>query len=239
MKQYALAVVDHRMDSNMRDKLKSYAEQVLPLPSFETLQSPVCAHPDMLMWQTDKCVVTYRSYRHIASQVFDLMEQTGYTVICEDDPTSENYPHDVGLNCANVGRYVIANRRTISKKVAELCERSGLTLLHTNQGYAKCSTLTLTDNAVITADRTIHAVCTQNGIDSLLIREGGIRLDGYDHGFIGGTTGVTDTHVLFTGDLCLHPDGKAIFDFCHKHKKIPLSLSNSPLYDFGTIFFIR
>ena len=237
MDKYRFAVVDCRMERAMMDKLTEYADVVLPLPPFDTLQVPVSAHPDMLLWRLGDNIVTYRSYRQIAHHIFEQLESAGYKILCEDDPTEQSYPHDVALNCATVGKHLIANRRTVSGTVTELCERNGVTLLHTNQGYAKCSTLTLTDNAVITADRGIYSLCLKNGIDALLITEGNVRLDGYDHGFIGGATGVTDKYVLFTGNVHQHPDSKAINDFCKKHQKSPINLSNAPLYDYGTILF--
>ncbi|MBQ9111954.1 MAG: hypothetical protein IJY08_00060 [Clostridia bacterium] len=238
MKKYNIAVADMRIGEDIKATLPAYAESVVVLPQFKSLAEPVSAHPDMLMWHVGDSIVTYRSYKDIAAHAFRQLEEAGYRIICEDDPVSHLYPHDVALNCARVGKYLIANQKTVSKKVAELADIHGLSLLHTNQGYAKCSTVTVSDNAIITADESIYRLAAKNGIDALLIRQGEVRLDGYGYGFMGGASGVTDSHVLFTGNLSLHPDASEITAFCLKHGKAPVSLSRQPLYDYGTVMFL-
>ena len=94
---------------------------------------------------------------------------------------------------------------------------------------------------MITADPSIYSAALNAGLDALFINnpDGAIRLDGYSCGFIGGASGVCKNTVYFSGDISLHPNGKAIRDFCQKHKKAVLSLSKEPLCDIGSILFFN
>ena len=55
---------------------------------------------------------------------------------------------------------------------------------------------------------------------------------------IGGASGTFGDKVYFCGSLDRHPDGEAIKEFCRKHKKTAVSLSNGNLQDVGSLFFI-
>ena len=232
------AVVDCRASQKIIDNLKNYARDVILMPPFPALASPVASHPDMLVWSQGNRIFTYQSYVCIAKEQFNAIKALGYQIIFVQEDAKSTYPDDVHLNCATVGQYLIANKHTVSRSIITEIEQCNIFLLHTNQGYAKCSICKVSDNAIITADRSIHKVATAFGIDSLLIREGDVRLDGYDHGFIGGASGNNGDHVFFCGDITAHPDGDLITNFVLSHGKQIISLSNETLHDFGTVMFL-
>ena len=232
-----VAVADARISNQIKDTLASYADEVLLLPPHPALSGPVASHPDMLLWRCGKRTVTYRHYLSVAPEVFSALAQLGYEILAEENPPLDVYPKDVSLNCAVTGVGVIAHRKYISPTVREVAHRTGLDVLHVNQGYAKCSTVTVSPTAIITADPCVYATALQNGLDALKVREGHVRLDGYETGFLGGATGVTGTYVLFCGNLDYHPDADAIKQFCEEHGKTAVSLSDEPLYDYGTVLF--
>ena len=229
------AVVDHRITAEIERKLLNYADRVLRLSPHPSLPAPVASHPDMLMWCHRDRIITFADYAPLAKEAFDVLTDMGYNILLEKAPLQGGYPHDVPLNCATVGNKLIANTKTASKLILE----EGLEALHTRQGYAKCATVTVSDNAIISADPSVCQAAEKSGIQVLAIQQGHVCLDGYDTGFIGGCSGVTESEVLFTGDLSAHPDGQRIVDFCAAHGKSAISLSSSPLYDYGTVFFLQ
>ena len=231
------AVIDGRAESILAEPLAALGYEVLALPSFDLLDAPVSAHPDMLLWAYENKIITHGEYYPIAKGIFDTLAASGYEIILSEQKISAKYPSDVPLNCAVVGKHLIANADSASRLVLEAASGS-LKLLSTRQGYAKCSTLTVDSAAVITADASIERACRGAGIEVLKIREGHIRLDGYGYGFIGGAGGVDRERVFFAGEPSLHPDGEAIKDFCKRHKKEIITLSDAPLFDVGTIFFL-
>ena len=96
----------------------------------------------------------------------------------------------------------------------------------------------MSEKAAITADPSLHKALTENGADTLLVRPAEISLPGYDRGFIGGCSGTTEDTVYFSGNIALHPDGELISEFCARHGKSAVSLSDEPLFDGGSLLFI-
>lgn len=228
-----IAAVDCRITQKIENALYGYADKIIKLPPCPLLAPPVASHPDMLLWCVGRRIVTYAEYSKIAKNELSELLALGLELVTENATPSASYPDDVQLNCAVVGKHAIANLKYTSEHVKE----SGLALLHANQGYTKCSTVVVSDNAIITSDPSVFSAAHEAGIDALKISEGHVRLDGYGTGFIGGATGLTDTAVLFTGDLSTHPDAEKIEAFCARHGKRAVSLSDAPLYDYGTVFF--
>ncbi len=229
------AVADCRITPALEDALYGYADKIIKLPPYPALAAPVASHPDMLIWRVGRKIVTYESYAEIAKKELSEICSLGFELVTENMRPSAAYPNDVRLNCAVVGKRAIANLKYTSEHV----KSSRLELLHANQGYTKCATVVVSDNAIITSDPSIFDTAIRAGIDALKISEGHVRLDGYDTGFIGGATGVTDEAVLFTGSLSSHPDAQKITEFCEAHGKRAVSLSPTPLYDYGTVFFFN
>lgn len=228
------ALVDCRIQMKAELALCAYADKVIKLPPHPLLAAPVASHPDMLLWICEAELAVLDGYGELAKNELSELRNAGFEMTETPEAPSVAYPHDVLLNCATVGNKIIANTKAMSSLVAGLAQRYGKQVIHTPQGYAKCSTAVVSDNAIITADRSIHTAAEKNGISSLLISAGGISLDGYDYGFIGGASAATDSEMLFFGDLASHIDGERIYDFCIQHGKHPISLTNDRLYDYGT-----
>ena len=232
------AFVDFRISKAIKNALSSFADNIISLPPLLALPAPVASHPDMLIWCYGKTIVTWSAYKAQNADIFTELERAGFEILTSNETPSDKYPLDVPLNVATVGANIIANTRAVSQKIKEIAADRGLSLLHTNQGYAKCSTCIVSERAIITADASIHALAEKNGISSLLVSTDGVALDGYDKGFIGGASGSDGTSLFFCGDLSNHPDGKRIAAFCAEHGKKAVSLSNEPLYDYGTVLFL-
>jgi hypothetical protein len=139
------------------------------------------------------------------------------------------YPEDCLLNCAVSDKWVIAHKKN------PLFKNSNKSFIGVNQGYAKCSTVCVSDNAIITADPSVYDCAIKNGISALKVRPSFVKLDGYDTGFLGGASGSTESEVLFCGDLDTHPDAESIRAFCAEHKRCAVSLGKGALYDYGTL----
>ena len=86
--------------------------------------------------------------------------------------------------------------------------------------------------------QTINVNCfdrKENGFDCLLIAKGDVSLPGHEYGFIGGASAkISESEVLFFGDITKHRDYKKIADFIKKYGYEIISL-DFPLTDFGGI----
>ena len=191
----------------------------------------------MLLFFGKGRLVCHESYHPIAEKEIALIVKiTGAELVLTQDDICAEYPHDVAFNAAPVGDRLICRRDAVSPTVAGLYNENDI--INVKQGYAKCSVCVVNDNAIITADRSVATAAEKRGIDVLVVSPAGVRLDGYDCGFIGGASGADGENVYFCGSIDLHPDGERIKEFCKNHGKTAVSLSDEPMYDYGTLMII-
>ena len=230
-------ITDNRIDEKCESALKSRGFELIRMPPFSFLQEPVSAHPDMLLFIGKGNLICHKDYFGIAGeQISKISRISNNEVVLSEEEIGKEYPGDVLFNAAPIGDMLICRRDAASKMITGLYGEENV--INVKQGYAKCSVCVVSDNAIITADRAIAKAAEKNGIDVLLVSPNGVRLDGYDCGFIGGASGADEENVYFCGNTDLHPDGNKIKEFCKKHGKTAVSLSDEPLYDYGTLMFI-
>lgn len=146
-----------------------------------------------------------------------------------------DYPNNVMLNCVVLNDKLICNTKTIADEVLQMAIKDNLKIINANQGYTKCSTCIVNENAIITSDKSIYKSC-RNEMDVLLIRQGYIELSGTDYGFIGGSSFKYNRNTLvFTGNIELHPDYESIKSFAQNHNVELLSLTENTMIDIGSI----
>lgn len=147
----------------------------------------------------------------------------------------KNYPNNVMLNCVVLNDKLICNTKTIADEVLQIAVHDNLKIINVNQGYTKCSTCIVNENAIITSDKSIYKSC-RNEMDVLLIRQGYIELTGTNYGFIGGSSFKYNRNTLvFSGNIKLHPDYESIKSFVENHNVELLSLTENTMIDIGSI----
>lgn len=137
-----------------------------------------------------------------------LKEQNTEFIIC--DNIGSKYPDNVALNVALVGRKLLCNEKALHPFVKKYCNNIGIQIIDVNQGYAKCSTLVLNDNTIITDDESIYKVSLINNINVLKIKKGDVYLDDSTVGFIGGASAKIGDTVYFFGDINSHRNADEI-----------------------------
>lgn len=208
------------------------------LPRDDRLAIPVRSHADMLLLPIGNTLFTSREYYENARSIFCELEELGYEVIACDVNMESEYPHDVAFDALVLKNAIIARLDSLPDEVKTYSADMGISLIGSKQGYAKCSAVRVSESAIITADKNIAKEAEAAGADVLRVSpDGSIRLEGYDLGFIGGSSGVFEDTVYFTGSLSHHPDKERIEEFCKAHGKKIIPLSKEPLCDVGGIFF--
>ena len=207
--------------------------EVLPLTPCEALDTPVNTHADMLTFVLENKIFTYGSYYSQNKQIFDAARSDGYEIIAVSRECSKKYPNDIMLNALVMGKTLYANLKHIAKEIINIATELGYTLINVKQGYSACSTLALDADNAITADKGMYRALCESGKKAVLISEKGIKLDGYNCGFIGGASCVIGKNVYFYGEIQNHPDYEKI------HKKLvelsmnEISILAADVVDFG------
>ena len=231
-------IADERLDARCEKSLTERGFEIIKLPPSPRLQTPVASHPDMLMFMIGDRLICHSSYFMIAKDTLQRIAHRGDLEIeLSDEIFSCDYPNDVLFNSALLGDRLICRKKSTSELIKARMQDENI--INVNQGYAKCSIVTVGDNAIITADPSIAKAARTCGINVLELGSSSVRLDGYDCGFIGGASGDDGEHIVFCGDISLHPEGEKIKSFCRENRREPVSLSPLPLYDYGSLIFIQ
>ena len=231
-------IIDKRAPEKVKASLIGMGFSLVQMPPYPALQNPVSAHPDMLIFIADKKIFCHADYQSIAKTELDEIADAGYEIVTTKESIGAEYPYDVLFNALSLSEHIYGKLENISALIKSYAEKSGIAMHSVKQGYAKCSVAKVGERAAITSDISLYKAIKADGYDALLISSGSIGIDEYDTGFIGGCSGCDGERIYFSGNIELHPDAEAIKEFCEVHGLQVISLSDEPLFDIGTMFFI-
>ena len=235
-----VALLDERIHGAMRSRLEDMGYTTILMPRHPRLPIATASHPDMLVMKIGRELIVERHYAEENAAVFSRISSLVPDVKIKyaDIALSEEYPRDCPLNALLIGDKIFLRQKSAAKEVIDSAGWLGISIIDVRQGYPACSVLALDGSHAITADRGMSASLRAEGIEVLLIDDGGISLPPYDYGFIGGAAGVHRDGVFFIGDISTHKSGQEIADFCRSCGYEPISLGVGALFDLGRIIFI-
>lgn len=229
-----IAIVDFRMEEEMKAKLESFGYKVLPSFENEAVYPALSGHVDISMYADNETIV-------VAPESYDYYDEVlgdyGLEVVCGSKPLSMKYPDDIAYNLCFTGKYLIGKFKEIDDTLLEYV--GDYEKINIKQGYANCSICQVDENSVITSDKGIEAELKKQGLEVLLIEEGNIELFEMNYGFIGGCSAMDEDCIFFFGNLDLHPDSERIRSFIELRDKEVISLSDSCLKDYGSAIFFN
>ena len=238
----AAVLADNRLSDEAKCALSDMGFKVISLPAAEELRpSPLASHADIVIFRHKKTVITSKHYFEANRALFDaLRADYKATVLCDQGHRGADYPFDAALNALVIGNRIFCKTDTVSPLIIEYAKDAGLEIIHTKQGYPACTTLTISDNAAITADEGMSKVLKKCGIRTYVISNSEkILLPPYEYGFIGGCGGAYGASLYFTGDIDSHPDAQAIKAAIREQGLEPTSLTSGALVDLGGLLFFE
>lgn len=209
-------LVDYRTSPMIRQGLIDIGVQVLQAPRCEALPRPVNGHPDLMLHKVtdDVAVVAPNVFR----EFIELGRVNGSnwsikTMIRGKVELGDTYPGDVPYNFLRIGNLCVGKIDSMDPKLMEQLKGLDVEFVNSRQGYAQCSVAKISESCCITADKGMERLLKAWGIQVLRIPEGGITLEGYNHGFIGGASGVISGRFVLTGRFHDAGINRAIEDF--------------------------
>ena len=203
------------------------------LPAFPLLPVPTASHPDMLLARVGNAVVMPEQYAARFPGAAEVLSSLCNLCLGVSVPRSP-YPGDVAYNVFFHGGRLYCRTDVLDGTAAAAAAEQGISLCHVRQGYAGCCALSCGD-FVMTADPSLQKALMAAGASVVPLRPGGIRLPGYDCGFIGGASGYCAGTAIFFGDPETHPDAALIRRTLDAKEIDCLALSGDTLTDFGGI----
>lgn len=212
-----LTFVSKLLPHEMAIKLQIYTK-IKRLEPSKAITSELKYHPDII------CSQLQNSLYMCADSI-----QSGMNAVAVNS-IKDGYPNDCVLNNLITDRYVIAGKRTaLAYSDEDICGRE---IIRVNQGYVKCSVVSFGDR-FITSDRSIADKLMQLDYEVLLIDNDGIKLNGFNCGFIGGATAVIDNKLFVFGDITKHKAHDMITEFALRSVDDIISFGNGDIYDYG------
>lgn len=230
------AIVDYRISEEELISLENLNISPILCPKSTHVYAAIDGHPDIQInpLSENELILNKDIDLNFSKKLIDL----GLNIHFSNSSLNDKYPYNIILNAVNLGNYFIHKLDCTDKNLLNLNKEKFL--INTRQGYTKCSTAIVSDNAIITSDKSIIKSIKDTLIDYLYISPGNILLPGLDYGFIGGCCGLLDKNTLaFFGDLSYHPDYNIIIDFLNKYNVKPIYLKKGPLTDRGSLFIIN
>ncbi len=225
-------IIDYRASSKTVDALKNMNLNIVKTPQLNTVYATICGHSDIMVHKLCEGLIVAEP------TVYEYFKEklTGIEVLKGKSILSDKYPFDIAYNAALVGKNLFCNRNFTDEVILNYAEKNGINIINTKQGYAKCSVCAVSDEAIITSDKNITIAAEKNKIDVLQVDDSSIKLIGFEHGFIGGATGLIKENVLaVNGNIKLHTDYDKIYSFCNKHGVAIISLNDDKIEDIGSI----
>lgn len=226
-------IVDRRMPKKMIKELKTFGNVFLSAPAYENkINTNIANHPDIQIHFVNE------NTAFAAASVYEYYKKilpSYVTVLKGLSDIGDTYPKDCAYNIARINKTIICNIKYADKLIFDYYLKNDYNIINVKQGYSKCNICPISKTAFITEDTGIVNIVTKNTLDikPYLISPGGVKLDGYNCGFIGGASGITlDNTVLFCGNP---KNNNQLFKILVKENVKFISLSDADLYDFGTI----
>ena len=209
LEERGIAVIRVRKAENLPDMISSHADlQVLPLG--------------------DECVAVNEAQEEVIS----MLEKRGFRVI-KVGGFGKKYPDDCVLNLLPFGDMLIGKRSVIPQ---ELIDLGRFRTVNVRQGYCRCSSLLLDDQTVLTDDKSIGDTVLNFAKFTIILKQKEILLEGYDHGFIGGSCGkLSEKEIAFAGIIPDSEFGYLLKKELTDHGFFFRELGKEPLRDIGGI----
>ena len=222
-----------KTDEELLSFIRSFGIEVIPVYENRFVEPSISFHADINAFYFGRGEILLDKSQ---ISLFNALKERGMKVEFTASAVSGAYPNDCKLNFALLSDKLIGRIDVADKRIKELPCRT----LNVRQGYAKCSTCIVNENAVITDDLSIEKTCIKNGIDVLLIEKGDIYLPAHEYGFIGGASAlISKDHMIFFGDITGHRSFDKIDLFMKKHGCRYSYLKNHVLTDIGGIVAVE
>lgn len=215
--------------------------ELLTIPENVYLDSRLSGHADLSFLHTGYNSV-FASSQVMSFGLLTRLESEGFEVLEPQCCPGDVYPYDCKLNVCIADKYYICNENIIDTEIKNRLSDNDLVPVYVNQGYSKCSVCLVDSTSAITSDRGIASSLKLYGFDVLLIETGGIILEGFDYGFIGGSAFMAGKdRICFTGDFRFF-DGlteKKIMAFLEEREINHSFLTDGPIIDMGGIIQLK
>lgn len=226
-----LIIVDARAPEEAKENLRGYGE-VVEFATRNITYDAVSGHPDIFFCNVGKELVAATNTPEI---FLDTLRKNNIEVRTGNLEIGSYYPDTARYNAVSSADLFIHNLDITDPDLLMMAwDRQQV---HVTQGYCRCNLLALRENHFITSDKGIESILKDFG-KVLFVSPEEILLPGFDHGFWGGTCGMSGDRIFIMGSLNRIKQGAEIRNFiAGLHYEI-IELYDGPLFDGGGLFLL-
>lgn len=228
-------IIDNRMRSIERTKLKELGYKLLEVKENKNLYPEISSHVDILACKVGEKIVVE------PTQYANFQEYENF--IKGQEIVLKKYPLDIKYNVCIIGKKAIHNFQNTDSKLKELLINDGYELINTTQGYTNCSIAVIDDNSAIVSDQGLYKILKFHGIEVLLVNNNlDIKLFNSNKysdkkGFIGGCVSSLGESIIVFGDLNkIDSDGR-IREFITSKNLNIIEFEGLDVIDYGGIIW--
>lgn len=224
-------ILNKKINTQITDFLKSEDIEIIYTKKLGAITDSVGYHPDIQCAIINNTLIT-------SEELYSYYKNFTSNIVLSQNELHSPYPFDALFNFFKIGNSVYGNEKALDTNLKKLIKENNLEFNNVNQGYTNCSTLKVSQNAVITSDKGMEKEFLKNGIDVLFIDNSSILLEGHKNGFIGGASCNYNGKIVFFGNIHSHSDFKKIDLFLQKYNTSYIDFP-FPLEDFGSALFFE
>jgi len=203
--------------------------RVIKVKRASNLAPPISAHADIQILPLGGNLV---AVNEVQSEVIRELESLDFEVLKVSDIRCD-YPYDCRINVLPVKDFLVGYSSVIP---SDILMKTGRKTLNVKQGYCRCSSILLNEDMLLTDDMSIGKGALNFVKYSFILKQNEISLPGYDHGFIGGSSGkLSQNTIAFCGRIPETSFGERLIDILSNNGFSFCELGNSPLTDIGGI----
>lgn len=228
-----LIIVDQKLPEPAKQRLQKEGE-ILEMYSSGITYSAVSGHPDIFICQTPLMpVMAPNTPDHIVLK----LEKNQIAYIKGHNNVGAKYPATAYYNAVVHENYFIHRTDISDSKLIQFTDQK--MRIFVSQGYTRCNLVPVSNDAFISCDVGITRVLRNQGLDVLMVNTREVLLPGFKYGFFGGACGFCNNRLYISGNLKYFKDGNLILKFADKQGFDVIELYDGPLYDGGSILFMK
>jgi len=232
----SFVMIGEKYREKLRKPLDNLGIECLWLPDNPNVDRRLSGHADLSAVHLGDNKLMLAPFLAEERKIVNYLTNKGFELTFSKTKQYPNYPGDCALNICVVGNKIILNPKTADSDIINMFDKH--TAIAVRQGYCKCSVCIVDERSIITSDFKIADAAKLSGIESLVIDDSEIVLDGFCKGFIGGASfKVKKDLMAFTGRLSNCE--ASIKEFLKSRNIEMLYLTDDPAFDIGSVIILE
>jgi hypothetical protein len=221
------------MPAEAKVRLAAYGE-IIDFTTEGITYDAISGHPDIFFCPTPAGLIVAPN---LPDNYFTLLEHQGIHYSKGKLPVGNKYPESARYNSLATNSLLIQNFSTADPGIQRA--NPDLETILVKQGYTRCNMVALPNGTFITSDAGIAKSLTQRKIEVMYLDPSNIKLDGFEHGFFGGVTGMYRNSLFVCGSLSFFDEKERMIRFIERAGVQIVELYTGQPVDVGTILFMK